>query len=137
MDNDMQTSAGDVVLMVKSSTPEDAPDVPIEEIGAKLSVYFDNNGYSSIGDVSLAVEGNTMFISSPKSLYTTLESITTQTQINISTFYYDGQTSHSDELPGYGQFTSVMDTSDVPDTVNDQSGTATLVDITHASVTID
>jgi len=133
----MQTSAGDVVLMVKYSTAEAAPDAPIETLKAQLYVYFDNSGYSSIGDASLTVQGNTMIISTPKSLYTTLESITTQTQINVATFYYDGQTSHSDELPGFGQFTAVIDTSDVPDDVNDHSGTATFVDITNISVTID
>jgi hypothetical protein len=139
MDNDMQTSPGDVVFTVNSfqGNNPSGPQTSIEEIGAELFVYYDYGASSGIGDISLTVEGNTMTLSAPKSLYTSLESITTQTQINVSASYSDGQIYHSDYLPGSNQFTSVMDTGDISDELNDFSGTETLVDIVNVSVTID
>ena len=139
MDNDMQTSTGDIVFTVNTFTGNQASaeQTTIEEIGAELFVYFDNSGSSSIGDLSLVIDGNTMVITAPKSLYTTLENITTQTQINVDASYSDGLAYHSDYLPGSGLFTAVMDTSDISDELNDQSGTASLVDIVNVAVTTD
>ncbi|WP_455209834.1 hypothetical protein [Kaarinaea lacus] len=142
MDNDMQTSAGDVVFMVNDFFGNNASSeqTSIEEIGAQLFVHYDNFSRSGIGDISLMVEGNTMILSAPKSLFTSLENITAQTQINVSASYSGGQTYYSDYLPGYGQFTAVMDTSNIADDLNDHGGssdTATFVDIVNVSVTID
>jgi hypothetical protein len=139
MDNNMQPSPGDVVFTVNSFYGKDpsAQQTSIEEIGADLFVYYDTGARTSIGDISVVVEGNTLILSAPKSLYTSLESITNQTQINVSASYSDGLTYHSDYLPGSDQFTAIMDTSDIADEVNDQSGSATFVDIVNVSVAID
>lgn len=139
MDNDMQTSPGDLYFTVNSFLGPDpsTQQTSIEDIGAELFVYYSNGASSGIGAVSLVVDGNTMIISAPKSLYTGLEDITTQTQINVSAGYSDGLIYHSDYLPGSDQFTAVMDTSDIADTLNDQSGSAALVDIVNVSVTSD
>ena len=78
-----------------------------------------------------------MIITAPKSLFTSLESITTQTQVNVSASYSDLLSYHSDYLPGNNQFTAVMDTSNISDDLNDHSGTANFVDIVNVSVTVD
>jgi len=140
MDNDMQISTGDVKFTVLDLFGRNNPSVqqtPIEEIGAKLYVYYANNSSTSVGDISLVVEGNTMTISAPKSIYTSLESITLQTQINVSAVFSDSLAYHSDYLPGPELFTAVMDTSSITDDMNDQFETASFVDIVNASVSID
>jgi len=60
-----------------------------------------------------------------------------QTQINVSASYSDSIIYHTDYLPGSNLFTAVMGTSSIIDGMNDQSGTASFVDIVNASVTID
>lgn len=139
MDDNMEFGTGDIAFQVSSIFGADpsAEQTSIEEIGADLFVYYDVGSTTGIGDISLQIDGNTMVLTAPKSLFTTLESITPQTQIHVSAEYIEDTIMHSDYLPTNNSFTAVMDTFDIADTMNDQSGTATFVDIINISVTVD
>jgi hypothetical protein len=90
-----------------------------------------------ISPATVVVEGNTMTISVQKYKTFALTQITNTTQVNVSSYYYDGETASRDYLPAKDLFTAVMETGDIPDDLNDHTGTAALVDITRVSVSID
>ncbi len=144
VDGSNDVSAGDVEFAVSSDRgPETTAETStITDIGAVLWVYLEgtqtNNTFStSVGDIDLAVDGNLITMSAPKSLFKGLETINTMTQFNAEANYRGTLGYHADFVPAENIFTSVQDTGDVSDDLNDMEGSAIFVDFTHVSVVVD
>jgi len=144
MDNSMSISSRDLIFRarVSATTEPSNSQIPLDQLHTSLLIvtYSDANSTQStyVKDIAFSVTGNTIIMSAPKSDFSPLETINLQTQINAEAIHRRGQNDiYFDYVPAEGQFTAVMDTSNVQDPINDMNGTEPFVDIVNVSVNVD
>jgi hypothetical protein len=125
-------SAGDLRLamgiVIDAQTQQESFETALYEyVGGRF------DGIAILSDVEYEIAGNQVTFVIDKSESTTLDAISTQTQVYVAAVISAGtsETTSADYLPEYNSFTQVQNVSQIFDATADYSGNNSIIDISE------